>query len=200
MMLENKARIKGLVTARVYGPDGNLKTFDAHPAIAWLPFSVQKALSRLSKGLTYDGQPMEATNHNIVTNEGDAMIADLMSETPGQTKVDNTNGHISVGTGFTSEAKTVEACVTPTGSSEVMDATYPKMKGAFGAANDNVTQYRATFEAGDLNATGIDEAALMNHATPASGDCLAYAQITPAVNVTTSDTLEVTWELTFTGA
>ncbi len=140
-------------------------------------------------------------NHNIVTDQGDALIADLMSETPGQTKVDGTNGHITVGTGWTGTTpKQNEAVNTSTGSPELMDATYPKLKGAFGAANDNVTQYRATFEAGDLNDTGIDEAGLGNHATEATGDNLAYGQIAPAVDVSSSDTLQVDWELTFLGA
>ena len=52
--------------------------------------------------------------------------------------------------------------------------------------------YKATFEAGDLNDTGIDEA-ILESTTP---DCMAYAQITPTVDVSTSDTLEVTWEIT----
>lgn len=134
-------------------------------------------------------------NHNIVTNNGDALIADLMANTPTQTKVDNANGVIGVGTGFTAEAKTVNALVTQTGINEAMDAGYPQLKGAYGAADDNVTQYRATFEAGDLNDTGIDEAALGN-----GTDLLAYAEINPAVNVGTSDTLQIDWELTFLGA
>jgi hypothetical protein len=142
---------------------------------------------------------MISVNHNIVTDEGDALIADIMSQTPAKTKVDNTNGYIEVGTGFTSEAKSTLSCATPTGSPEVMDASYPQQKGAFGAANDNVTVYKSTFEAGDLNATGIDEAALINNAAAASAECLAYAQITPAIDVASTDTLAVTWELTFTG-
>jgi len=139
-------------------------------------------------------------NHNIVTDEGDALIADLCAETPAKTKVDNTNGFIEVGTGFSAEAKGVLSCVTPTGSPEAMDATYPVLKGAFGAADDNVIIYKSTFEAGDLNDTGIDEAALMNNAVAASGDCLAYAEITPVVNVTTADSLVITWEISFLGA
>ena len=140
-------------------------------------------------------------NHNIITNQGDALIADNMSETPTQTKVDNTNGHIAVGTGWTGASpKTNEVVNTPTGSPEVMDATYPKQKGAFGASDDNVVQYRATFEAGDLNISGIDEAGLGNHATEATGDNLSYGEITPAVNVTTADTLQVDWEHTYLGA
>ena len=140
-------------------------------------------------------------NHNIVTDQGDALVADLMSETPTQTKVDNTNGHIAVGTGWTGVTpKQNEVVNTPTGSPEVMDATYPKQKGAFGVADDNVTQYRATFEAGDLNQVGIDEAGLGNNAVEASGDNLAYGEITPAVDVGSSDTLQVDWELTFLGS
>ena len=76
-----------------------------------------------------------------------------------------------------------------------MDATYPKQKGAFLSADDGVLQFRSTFEAGDLNVTGIDEALIGN-----GTDTLAYAQITPTVDVTTADTLQVDWELTFLGA
>lgn len=134
-------------------------------------------------------------NHNIVTNEGDALIADLLSDTPARTKIDNTNGRISVGTGFTSATKSSDALTTPTGSPEAMDAGYPQTKGAFGAADDNVVVYRATFEAGDLNASGIDEALLGN-----GTDTLAYAEINPSVNVSVNDTLQIQWEITFLGS
>jgi len=143
---------------------------------------------------------MTGTNHNIVTNEGDAMIADIMAQTPAKTKVDNTNGYIEVGTGFTSEVKTALSCTTPTGSPEVMDATFPKLKGTWGEADDNVTQYRATFEVGDLSADGIDEAALLNNSSVGSAECLAYAEVTPTVDVTVADSLQMNWELTYTGA
>ena len=140
-------------------------------------------------------------NHNIVTDEGDALIADLMSDSPARTKVDNTNGHIQVGTGWTGTTpKGNEGVNTATGSPKGMSAGYPQLKGSFGATDDNVVQYRALFAAGDLNATGIDEAAILNHATPGSADCLAYAEIDPAVDVTTSDSLQVDWEITILGA
>jgi hypothetical protein len=112
-----------------------------------------------------------------------------------QDPVDNSNGKIGVGTGFTSETKGTDALVTQTGSDEEMDPTYPLQKGAFLAANDNTVVYRSTFEAADLDDTGIDEALLGN-----GTDTLAYAEITPAVNVTVADTLQVDWELTFLGA
>ncbi len=155
----------------------------------------------VGKGFFNQLRWMLGFNHNIVTNEGDALIADHMTETDARTLVDNTNGHITVGTGWTGTTpKTNGAVNTPTGSPEVMDATYPKLKGAWGAANDNVAQYRATFEAGDLNISGIDEAGLGNNATEASGDNMAYGEITPTVNVTTADTLQVDWEITYLGA
>ena len=181
-MFKDKSKIRGKVTIKVFGPDGKIKRRQ------------QNWLQRL---FGFAGSPMISINHNIVTDQGDALIADLMSTTPTRQKVDNTNGRITVGTGWTGTTpKQNTACNTPTGSAEAMDATYPKQKGAFGAANDNVTQYRATFEAGDLNATGIDEAALHNTTV----DNLAYAQVTPTVDVTTSDTLQVDWELTLLGA
>jgi hypothetical protein len=185
-MLNDKLKIKGKLEVKVFDKNGNLKRF---PQTWW------------QKLLGLPGREMYVVNHNIVTDEGDALVADILQETPTQTKVDNTNGYIEVGTGWTGTTpKQNTSCNTPTGSPEIMDATYPQTVGAFGAANDNQVQYRSTFEAGDLNATGIDEAALLNNASAGAADCLAYAQITPSVNVTTSDTLEVTWTLTFTGA
>lgn len=180
MIKREKMTIRGKVTAIVRGPDGEIKR---HKPNWW---------QRLFK---LPGSKMISVNHNIVTNEGDALIADQLANTPTRTAVDQANGVIGVGTGFTTEAKTVDALATQTGSNEAMDTGYPQTKGAWAAADDNVLVYKSTFEAGDLNATGIDEALLGN-----GTDTLAYAQISPAVDVTSSDTLEVTWELTFTGS
>jgi len=138
--------------------------------------------------------------HNIVTDEGDAAIVDMLATTGTQTAFNNANAYIEVGTGYAGGAKAQASCATPTGSPEAMDATYPMQKGAFGAANDNVLVFKSTFEAGDLNDTGIDEAAILNNVTAGSADALAYAEITPAVNVGASDTLAITWEITFLGA
>jgi hypothetical protein len=179
-MFKNKVGLKGRVTAKVYGPDGKIKNY---PRTWW------------QKLLGLPARQMVSVNHNIVTNEGDALIADLLQNTPERTKVDNANGVIGVGTGFTSEAKTSDALASQTGSNEAMDTGYPQTKGDWAAADDNVIVYVSTFEAGDLNATGIDEALLGN-----GTDTLAYAQISPAVDVSSSDTLEVTWEITLLGS
>lgn len=140
-----------------------------------------------------DGKQV-VTNHNIVTNQGDALIADAMADTQARTKVDNANGEIEVGTGFVSAIKSRTGCTTPVGSPQGMEATYPKLKGAFGATDDNVTQYRSIFAPGSLNANGIDEVSLGN-----GTDNLAYANLSPSVNMTLADTLQVDWELTFVG-
>lgn len=179
-MIREKAGIKGLVRATVFGPNGEVKR---HPR------------TLLDKLFGKMGRLMISENHNIVTDEGDALIVDMLVTSSTQDPVDNANGVIGVGTGFTSETKGTDALVTQVGLDEAMDPTYPMQEGAFLAANDNVVQYRATFEAGDLDDTGIDEALLGN-----GTDTLAYAEITPAVNVTSADTLQVDWELTFLGS
>lgn len=204
-MIADKTKIKGKVVWTIFGHNemGLVKLKELKKLLDSGEISKTEHNRRRQLVLedpAYSRVKVKGENHNIVTNEGDAMIADIMSQTPARTKVDNTNGHIEVGTGFSSEVKTVLSCVTPTGSPEVMDATYPKLKGSWGAADDNVTQYRATFEAGDLDASDIDEAALMNNAVAASGDCLAYAEVSPNVTVATTDTLQMDWEITYVGA
>ena len=185
MGIRDRFKVKGKVSITVFDKDGNIKR---HPR-TWFDRLIGRP-----------GRPMISVNHNIVTDEGDALIADLMSNSPARVKVDNGNGYIEVGTGWTGvNVKLNTSCNTPTGSPEQLDSTYPKVKGAFGAADDNVVQYRATFEAGDLSATDIDEVALLNNSNAASADCLAYAEITPKVTVGSLDTLQIDWELTFTG-
>jgi hypothetical protein len=144
-----------------------------------------------------DGQIVQqGENHNVVTAQGDALIADLMADSPARTKVDNSNGEITVGTGWTGiSTKNNTGVNTLTGSPQGMESTYPKLKGSFGAANDSTVQYLAVFAAGSLDVSGIDEAALGN-----GTDNLAYAEISPTVNVGLSDTLQVSWEITVLGA
>ena len=60
--------------------------------------------------------------------------------------------------------------------------------------------YSALFTAGMLNASGINEACLVNNPVNGSGVSLAYAQINPQVNVASTDTLTITWQISFTSA
>ena len=179
-----KIKMRGKVTVRVLDTTGRIK---------------RRKPGFIRRMLKLPGKKMEAVNHNIVTSQGDALLADWISDVPTRTVIDGTSGYIEVGTGWTGiSPKNNTACNTATGARKIMDAGCPQTKGVFGAADDNVTVYRATFAAGNLDASGIDEAALMNHLT--AGDCLAYAQITPEVNVTVNDTLQIEWEITFLGS
>jgi hypothetical protein len=204
-LIKDKARIKGKVTAAVTGNFGEPRYFDLQWARdLYQSCGISKKLLRnlryiamvyIRELLSLKHPLMIAVIHNLVTNQGDALLVDGLSTTPARTLLNNANAVIGVGTGYTSVGKGTTGLTTQTGSDEAMDATYPKQKGAWGAANDSVIQFQSTFEAGDLNASGIDEAAVGN-----GTDNLAYVEISPALNVTAADTLAVLWEITFLGA
>jgi hypothetical protein len=182
--MKDRIKIKGVVTVRVLDKDGNVK----RRAPGWF-----RRLLRLP------GRLMEQRFHNIVTREGDALIADALLASPNKTKVTSASGYIQVGTGWTGNStKTNTRCNTSTGSMKALDSGYPALKAAWGSTGDTTVTYRATFAAGTLNANGINEACLLN-GNSGSANCLAYAQISPAVNVTSSDTLQILWEITILG-
>ena len=184
-MILEKNRIKGMVTVTVRDKDGNVKC-------------LKKSWWRKLLGLR--AKPMVFIHHNTITTQGDGMLADLMISTPLQNKVDATNGYMIVGTGWTgSSPKSNTNVNTSTGTYKKLDSTYPKLQAAFGQTGQNVVLYRTSFAAGDLNANGINEVALMNGNTSAA-KCLAYAQITPAVNVTSADSLQIDWQITVSGS
>jgi len=182
--MKEKIKVKGKVTVQVLDKNGNVK--------------------RLKPGffrrmLGYQGRQMVSTHHNIVTREGDALIADALLAAPTKPKVTSTSGFIQIGTGWTGNStKSNTRCNTPTGSMKALDSGYPVLKAAWGAVGDTTLTYRATFAAGSLTANGINEACLLN-GNASGSNCLAYAQITPSVNVTASDTLQVMWEITILG-
>ena len=182
--MKDKIRIKGMVTVRVLDKDGNVKRC----VPGWFRRLLKKS-----------GRVMEFKHHNIVTREGDALIADALLATPTKTKVTSSSGYIQIGTGWTGNStKTNTRCNTLTGSMKALDSGYPALKAAWGNTGDTTITYRATFAAGALNASGINEACLLN-GNGSTANCLAYAQITPSVNVTASDTLQVLWEITILG-
>jgi hypothetical protein len=182
--MKDRIRIKGRVTVQVFDSNGKLK---------------RKSPGLLRRLLGLQGRLMEYKHHNIVTREGDALIADALLGTQMKVKVLYGGGCIQVGTGWTGNSpKNNTRCNTPTGPLYSLEAGYPALKAAWGNTGDTTVVYRATFEAGTLNANGINEACLLNGASPAA-NCLAYAQITPSVNVTSSDTLQILWEITILG-
>jgi len=182
--MKDKIKIRGMVTVSVIDKDGNVKRHK--PDFFRRLFCLQ-------------GRQMVAKHHNIVTREGDALIADALLAAPSKTKVSSASGFIQVGTGWTGNStKNNTRCNTPTGSMKSLDANYPALSAAWGNTGDTTVTYRATFATGDLNANGINEACLLN-GNGNGANCLAYAQITPSVNVTASDTLQVLWEITILG-
>jgi len=184
-MMKDTQRLKGLVTVTVLDKDGNIKT---------------KPRSFLRKLLGLPAKQMIYKHHNTITNQGDGLLADWMLSTPTQTKVDESNGYMIVGTGWTGTSPKANTSVnTAAGTYTKLDSGFPKTSGAFGATGQNVVLYRTSFGAGSLSANGINEVALMNGNT-AAAKCLAYAQITPSVNVTSSDSLQIDWQITVSGS
>jgi len=182
--VKDRIRIKGMVIVRVLDENGNVKRL------------VPGWFGRLLK---LPGRFMEFKHHNIVTREGDALIADALLAAPTKTKVTSSSGFIEIGTGWTGNStKTNTRCNTATGSIKALDSGYPALKAAWGSTGDTTVTYRVTFAAGSLAANGINEACLLN-GDGSGANCFAYAQITPSVNVTESDTLQVLWEITILG-
>jgi hypothetical protein len=182
--MKDRIKIRGKVTIQVFDKHGKVK---------------RRSPGMLGRLLGLRGQFMVQEFHNIVTREGDALIADALLASPTKPKVSSLSGFIQVGTGWTgNSAKTNTRCNTPTGDMKMLDANYPALNAAWGNTGDTTVTYRATFATGTLNANGINEACLLN-GDGNEANCLAYAQITPAVNVTSSDTLQILWEITILG-
>ena len=182
--MRDRIKIRGNVTVQVFDQHGKLKRHS--------PGFLRRLFGLQGKFIVHEF-------HNIVTREGDALIADALLNNPARTKVTSSNGFIQVGTGWTGNStKTNTRCNTPTGLMRALDSDFPALKAAWGITGDTTVTYRATFGAGSLNANGINETCLLN-GNNVSADCLAYAQITPSVNVTASDTLQIVWEITILG-
>ena len=182
--MKDRLRIKGKVTVQVFDSNGKVK---------------RHSPGFLRRLFGLPGKFMVQEFHNIVTREGDALIADALLASPAKTKVTSSAGYIQIGTGWTGNStKTNTRCNTATGTMKALDSNYPALKAAWGSTGDTTVTYRATFAAGTLTANGINEACLLN-GNSSSANCLAYAQITPSVNVTASDTLQVLWEITLLG-
>jgi hypothetical protein len=182
--MRDKIQIWGKVTIQVFDQHGKLK---------------RRSPGFLRRLFGLRGQFMVQEFHNIVTREGDALIADALLASPVKAKVTSSSGYIQVGTGWTGNStKSNTRCNTPTGAMKALDGGYPALNAAWGNTGDTTVTYRATFAAGALAANGINEACLLN-GNGSTANCLAYAQITPSVNVTASDTLQVLWEITILG-
>lgn len=143
----------------------------------------------------------EETDHNVVTVQGDAYIADLLALVPVRQKINATNCFVTVGTGYTGLSNKTQTWVnTQTGSPQAVTVGYPQVAGAWGETGENQLNFSFTFAAGTLSATGINEAALVSAAIQGlSTTCLAYAQIA-STTVAISDSLQISWQISFYGS
>jgi hypothetical protein len=178
--MKENITIRGMVTVRVLGKDGNVKR--RHPG--WF--------RRLLK---LQGRLMVSCHHNIITRQGDALIADALLASPRKVKLTSDNGIISVGNGWNGEdIKNSNGCNYQKGAA-ALDYGYPMLKNEWGNAGDTTVIYRGTIPGKNLgNVKGLNEASLRTGAT-LSHNTLAYAEITPPLNVTADDTLQVIWEI-----
>lgn len=180
-----RLRVTGRVRVCVLGPDGQVRRFGP----SWW-----------RRILGWPGRPMVSKRHNTITRQGEGLIADLLLGNPTMAKVGSGTGFIQVGTGWTGNSvKTNTRCNTPTGSMEALDAGSPVTTAAFGATGDNILKFTALFDVGKLAASGINEACLLN-GNDTGAVSLAYAQVSPATSVTLSDSLQIEWEILFTGS
>ena len=157
-MLCSKNKLRGQVTVTVYDKSGNVKT---------LPKSFFRKMFFLPS------RKMIFRHHNTITNQGDGLLADLMSNTPTQNKVDGTNGYMIVGNGWTGTSTKSNTNVNKAVNTyKKLDEGFPQTKYPFGESGQNVVLYRTSFLAGELVGDGINEVALMNGNT-VEAKCLA---------------------------
>ena len=143
----------------------------------------------------------QGANDNIVTDKGDELFASL-SYTAAPTF------NIKLGKATTAPSKTynnagawIADADSENDAQRAMEATYPKVKA--GAGNENIVQYKSVYGAGVATETW-NRAALVdsNENNPTDGTLTyAIALLDPRpVAKGSDDTLEVLWEITFTGS
>jgi len=120
---------------------------------------------------------------NVFTDLGDAHVADRMSQTPS----DAAMGYMAVGTITT----TLTAGDTDLGGETDRNALTSWAHGVGGA--DNTVIYIGDWAAADATAA-LTEAGIFNHT--ATGTMLC-AQTFSVINKGASDTLQITWTVTF---
>lgn len=132
-------------------------------------------------------RPFFPVTNNLVTNLGDALIAQALIETRTETPINNANGEIGLGTNYSTATKTSSTLGTQVGTYATMDSGYPAVGGAWAASGDNIIHYYATFATGSLAAVDINEALLTNGTYGA-----AYTNVN-TTTVESTDTIQIRW-------
>jgi hypothetical protein len=181
--MTNKICIKGMVTTIVYDKDGNVKRREP-------------GFFRRLFGLP--GKEMISRHHNIITKQGDSLIVDALEVHPYFPKIDMTTGYVQIGTGWNGiNTKYNRSCNEPTGIMKNL-TYYPDCLYSLSPDGKNGMIYEVTFQAGELNVNGINEACLFSKNENMTIS-LAYSEITPPANVAISDSLEIIWEVLIEG-
>ncbi len=137
--------------------------------------------------------------HNLVTDIGDAYCAKKVTAT----SVTAMAG-MKLGTATTTASKSGAGSFVATGdyvsgSAHALDATFPKL-----GASNNIAQFKVTWAAGEATASNINRVSIVNNTTNAgeadATGTMAAAVFSAAINKGASDTLTVTWDITFLGA
>ena len=140
-----------------------------------------RAILRNAKGAVVELREFD----NVFTDAGDAHVADQMESTPGEGAM----SHMAIGTVTT----TLTAGDTILGGELDRNALTSFTQGAGG--DDNKVVYVGDWAAGD--GTGaITEAGIFNAETADTGSMLC-AQTFSVINKGASDTLQITWTVTF---
>lgn len=164
--------LKGIVRYKLFDKDGNLK--------------------QTGKGC------------NIVTTQGDNYFVDQLSDSGGGA-VDL----IALGTGTDAVAKGDTWVSGPFSANGSAVGTAGGVSAATNSGTPGNLQYIGTFSAGYATQDGITRAILTNLDPSADGNgtpngsttfCVAHGTVSPTVNKGASDTLVITWDISFLGA
>jgi hypothetical protein len=146
-----------------------------------------------------DGQlKQRQITHNIVTDQGDALAAKAI-----YTAAYSTWG-MKLGTAATAGAKNgagsyIAAGDYVSGSAKALDDSTPKQ-----GASANIVQFRRLWAAGEGTNANINRVAIVDNTSDAgeadATHTYAIAQFSGAINKGASDTLTVTWNVTYTGS
>ncbi len=146
-----------------------------------------------------DGQlKQRSVTHNIVTDKGDALAAAAMYSAA------YSAWGMKLGTATTAAAKNgagsyVAVADYVSGSAKALDDSTPKQ----GAAA-NICQFRRLWAAGEATNATINRVSITDNTTDAgeadATHTFAISVFSGAINKGASDTLTVTWNVTFTGS
>jgi hypothetical protein len=164
--------LKGVVRYRLFDKDGNLK--------------------------------QEGKGCNIVTTQGDNYFVDQLSDSGGAAI-----SLIALGTGTAAVGKADTWVGGPFSGNGTITAGGGSVAAVTNAGTPGNLEYMGTFAAGYATQDGITRAILINMNPSADGNgtpngsttfCVAHGTVSPTVNKGASDTLVITWDITFLGS